>query len=399
MNAPRQHIIALAMAALADVPWRIMNKGPGARSEDGSWYQIRNAADDDATAPLQVEIYGEIGYWGKSAAEFLDELKAADDGKRPIVIAINSIGGEVGDGFAIHNALQRLGERVTARIDGFALSSAGVVAMGAHRVEMHDNAMLMMHNPWTWAAGDSEDFRKVADIMDQMLEGIVASFKHRTLNVDDAELRRMINAETWLTASEAKDLGFVDEVLSGTGSVSNNTPLRILNRYRNMPDSVKAQMEPSDPPEQPDPPENPDPAPADPDPEEAPDMVALAALATAECTAAGIADHAEHIIKASGLKDEGSIRAAVSQAKEIKALCALAKSPDMATQLIKDGATVEQAKSKLFDKLANNSSQVEITNHPPVDDGPAPAAKTVDPGAVYAARRNQQQAASKGARK
>lgn len=389
-----QHIIALAMAAAASVPWRIMNKGAGARSEDGSWYRINNAAEDDATQPLEVEIYGEIGYWGTSAEQFLAELKAADDGQRPIVIAINSIGGEVGDGFAIHNALQRLGERVTARIDGFALSSAGIVAMGAHRVQMHDNAMLMMHNPWTWAAGDSEEFRKIADIMDQMLEGIVASFKHRDLNIDDAELRRMINAETWLTASEAKDMGFVDEVLTGAGSVSNTTSLRILNRYRNMPAAVKAQIE-----QQPEP--DPDPAPeSDPpaEPEDAPDMVALATLATAECAKAGIANHAAHIIKASGLKDEATVRAAIKRAKDIKSFCVLAKQPDMADALITGSATPDQARAQLFDKLVASSSQVEISNHPQVDDQPAPSAKAVDPGAVYAKRRNQQQAASKGAR-
>ena len=389
MKKHRQCMIALAMAAAASSPWRIMNKGTGDASKDGSWYRINNVAEDPSK-PLEVEIYDEIGTWGVTAKQFVDELKAADDGQRNIVIAINSIGGEMGDGFAIHNALQRLGERVTARIDGFALSSAGVVAMGAHRVQMHDNAMLMMHNPWTFAAGDSEEFRKIADIMDQMVEGIVASFKHRTLNVDDAELRRMINAETWLTAQEAKDQGFVDEVLTGAGSVSNASSLRILNRYNNMPAAVKAQMAnpPADPPE-------PEPEP-EPDPEgDPPDMVALAALATAECAKAGIADQAQVIIQASGLKDEASVRTAVKQAKDVRALCIMAKQPDLAAGFIQDGLTPDVARGKLFDKLVANSGQVEINNHPPVDDQPAPSVKAVNPSAVYAARRNK--TASKGA--
>ncbi|MDY1085668.1 Clp protease ClpP, partial [Pseudomonas aeruginosa] len=88
-----------------------------------------------------------------------------------------------------------------------------------HRVEMADNALFMIHNPWTLAAGDSEDLRKVADMMDQAFEGIVASYQHRPLNVDDAELRRMIDDETWLTAPEAKDKGFVDEVLGAAEPV------------------------------------------------------------------------------------------------------------------------------------------------------------------------------------
>lgn len=391
--------IAVAMAAAATVPWRIMNKGDGAAGpQDGTWYRFNNLAAEDQTTPLEIEIYGEIGSWGKTAAQFLEELKAADDGKRQIVVAINSVGGEVGDGFAIHNALQRLGERVTARIDGFAISAAGVVAMGAHKVQMHDNAMLMMHNPWAWAAGDSEEFRKVADIMDQMLEGIIASFKHRpNLTVDDAELRRMINAETWLTAAEAKGMGFVDEVLTGAGSVSNTTSLRILNRYRNMPESVRAQVEREpEQPADPDVPPTDEPTTTEPQNSNDPDKAALAALAVAECSKAGIADHADVIIKASGLKDEAAIKAAVKQAKDVKALCVLAKQAGMAPDLIKDCATVDVARSKLFDKLVANSGQVEITNHPKVDDQPAPSAKAVDPGAVYAKRRNQQ-TASKGA--
>lgn len=391
--------IAVAMAAAATVPWQIMNKGEGdATPQDGSWYRINNMDADDPTAPLEIEIYGEIGSWGKTAAQFLAELKAADDGKRQIVVAINSVGGEVGDGFAIHNALQRLGERVTARIDGFALSSGGVVAMGAHKVQMHDNAMLMMHNPWAWAAGDSEEFRKLADIMDQMLEGIIASFKHRpNLTVDDAELRRMINAETWLTAAEAKDMGFVDEVLSGAGSLRNSAGLRVLNRYRNMPDSVRAQVEKEpEQPTEPDVPATDDPATTDPQNSDDPEKAALAALAVAECSKAGIADHAAVIIKASGLKDEAAVMAAVKQAKDVKALCVLAKQAAMAPDLIKACATVDVARGKLFDKLVANSGQVELTNHPKVDDQPAPSAKAVDPGAVYAKRRNQQ-TASKGA--
>lgn len=387
MKKHRQHMIALAMAAAASSPWRIMNKGTGDASKDGSWYRINNVSEDPSR-PLEVEIYDEIGTWGVTAKQFVDELKTADDGQRQIVIGINSIGGEMGDGFAIHNALLRLGERVTARIDGFALSSAGVVAMGAHRVQMHDNAMLMMHNPWAFAAGDSEEFRKIADIMDQMVEGIVASFKHRTLNVDDAELRRMINAETWLTAQEAKDQGFVDEVLSGAGSVNNASSLRILNRYNNMPETVKAQMV-EKPVDQPDPDPTPDPE------NDTPDMVALAALATAECAKAGIADHAQIIIKASSLKDEASVRAAVKQAKDVRALCIMAKQPDLAADFIKDGLTPDVARGKLFDKLVANSGQVEINNHPAVDDQPAPSVKAVNPSAVYAARRNK--TASKGA--
>ena len=101
------------------------------------------------------------------------------------------------------------------------------------------------------------------------------------------------------------------------------------------------------------------------------------------------------IIQASGLKDEASVRTAVKQAKDVRALCIMAKQPDLAAGFIQDGLTPDVARGKLFDKLVANSGQVEINNHPPVDDQPAPSVKAVNPSAVYAARRNK--TASKGA--
>ncbi|MEI1264728.1 head maturation protease, ClpP-related, partial [Pseudomonas aeruginosa] len=105
--------------------------------------------------------------WGITSADFIRDLKAVDDGASPVLVHFDTIGGDLFDGIAIHNALRALGERCTARIDGACFSAGSVAACGAHRVEMADNALFMIHNPWTLAAGDSEDLRKVADMMDQ----------------------------------------------------------------------------------------------------------------------------------------------------------------------------------------------------------------------------------------
>lgn len=391
-----RHMIALAIAAAASLPWQFMNRAAAGDAADGNWYRINNLEDTDKT--LEMEIYGEIGAWGVSAQDFIRDLKAADDGKRQIVVAINSVGGEIGDGFAIHNALQRLGDRVTARIDGWALSAAGIIAAGAKTVWMHDNAMLMMHNPWTFAAGDSDDFRKVADVMDQLVEGIIASFKHRPLTVDDAELRRMINAETWLTAEEAKELGFVDLVLSGDASVSNMGNVRIFNRYRNIPDAVKAQLdaepdpEPPEPDPAPEPPAKDDPSEDDQEPEQI--AAALAIELIAACTKEGIGNFAPHIIKASGLKSQADVQREITRAKNIRDLCAAARIPEKAEGFVSMGLTEDQSRARLFDALAG-SGFGEIDNKGPTDN-PAPAANTraVNPGDIYAKRKNN---AAKGA--
>ncbi len=390
MKKHRQYMIALAMATLAGLPWRVFNRSAGAEKEDEQWYRIDNNASDPGK-PIEVLVYGEIGDWGITAEQFFRDLAAVDDGSRQIHVGFNSNGGDISDGFAMHNGLSRLGERCVGRIDGFALSAAGIAVTGCHKVLMADNAMFMMHNPMAWTGGDSDVFRKMADVLDQLVNGIIASFKHRPITASDDELRRMINAETWLTAAEAKDLGFVDEILAGSKPVTNHGDTRILNRYQNIPEVVKAVLkdEPVVPEVDPEP--DPDPEP-DNDP---PDMVALAALATAECAKAGIADQAQVIIQASGLKDEASVRAAVKQAKDVRALCIMAKQPDLAPDFIKDGLSPDLARGKLFDKLVANSGKVEISNHPAVDDQPAPSVKAVNPSAVYAARRNKN--ASKGA--
>ena len=137
------------------MPFRIFNKVPSVQQvEDQHWYKISAAAEGQGDAkadatPIEIYIYGEIGGWGITANEFIQDLKAIDDGVSPVVVAFNTIGGDLFDGLAIHNALNRLGERCTARVDALAASAGSVAACGAHRLVMASNAMLMVHNPWT----------------------------------------------------------------------------------------------------------------------------------------------------------------------------------------------------------------------------------------------------------
>ena len=171
-------------------------------------------ADDEPT-PIEIYIYGEIGGWGITANQFLRDLKAVDDGVSPVHVAFNTNGGDLFEGVAIHNALHRLGERCTARIDALAASAGSVAVCGAHRVVMASNAILMIHNPYTWIEGDAEELRRVADVLDQAFEVIIAAYKAKSPDIDEVELRRLVNAESWLTAEEALALGLVDEIGSG----------------------------------------------------------------------------------------------------------------------------------------------------------------------------------------
>jgi len=128
---------------------RVYNRaGKRVDVQDKTWYALQTNGDA-AERVIEVFVYGEIGAWGITANQFVQDLRAMDDGVSPVIAAFNSIGGDLFDGLAMHNALSRLGERCTGRIDALAASAASVAVCGAHRVVIASNAMLMIHNPWT----------------------------------------------------------------------------------------------------------------------------------------------------------------------------------------------------------------------------------------------------------
>lgn len=391
MNRTRHQALALAVSlatlgiCTAAQP-RILNKAGAPELKAEHWYSIRAAGEAEQRV-IEIYVYGEIGYWGVTSGDFIRDLKAKDDGTSPVHVYFDSIGGDLFDGIAIHNTLLGLGERCTAKIVGACFSSASVAACGAHRVEMADNALFMIHNPWTFAAGNATELRQVADMMDKALEGIVASYQRRSLAIDDTELRRLIDEETWLTPSEAKDHGFVDDITaSEQAKVSNHAHGKILNRYRNTPQAALDLLTSHEP--------EPDPELA---PEPEPDAATLAVELAAACKDAGLSNYTDVLIKASGLKSRDAVQAEVVRAKAVRDLCVLAKLPDEAEELIKDGLDADGAKLKLYDKIVANSSKVQINNQPPLHDHqPVTASKAADPGAIYASRKPQ---ASKGAHK
>ena len=366
---------------------RIFNKaGDLPLPQDKHWYSLKASGEAEARS-IEVYVYGEIGTWGITANQFVRDLAAMDDGVSPIVVAFNSIGGDLFDGLAIHNALSRLGERCTGRVDALAASAASVAVCGAHKVVIASNAMLMIHNPWTYAAGDAEDLRKVATALDQALEVIIAAYKAKSPNIDEVELRRLVNAETWLTASEAVALGLADEVGEGVTVKACLGQGGALQRYQHAPQALLAQLE--EPPEQPPEPE-PEPKP-EPEKPLLVDSAALALLITQSCNTAGISNLIEPIINITKLVDEATVNAALSNAKAVRDLCVAARLPEFTQQFVASGLTAEAVRGRLFDKLVSGGG-FEIDNSLPINDDPAPKtqAKQPDTNAIYAARRAAQ---------
>jgi len=168
------------------------------------------AAEGETSA--EISIYDAIGSFDVNAKQFVDELKEIN--AEVINLRINSPGGSVIDGIAITNALQRHPAKVITHIDGLAASMASSIACGAgDEVHMADNALLMIHNPWTLSMGDADELRKDADLLDKMAASILSSYGRSQYEVD--ELKNLMDEETWFTAQEAFDAGFVDHISTG----------------------------------------------------------------------------------------------------------------------------------------------------------------------------------------
>lgn len=159
----------------------------------------------------ELLVYGDIDdFWGDvQSKEFVEQLSAIT--AKELHVRINSLGGSVFAAQAIYSSLRRHPANVTVFIDGIAASAATLIAMAGDKIVMPNNAMMMIHNPLTWTAGDAEGLREMADVLDKVRDTIVATYREKT-ELEDAKIIELMDAETWMTASEALELGFVDEV-------------------------------------------------------------------------------------------------------------------------------------------------------------------------------------------
>jgi ATP-dependent protease ClpP protease subunit len=366
--------------------------GKQVKVADKSWYTFQ-ASGEAEQQTIEVFVYGEIGTWGVSANQFVQDLRAMDDGASPVIVAFNSIGGDLFDGLAIHNALSRLGDRCTGRIDALAASAASVAVCGAHRVVIAANAMLMIHNPYTFTGGDAEDFRRVADVLDQTLEAIIAAYKSKAPDIDEAELRRMVNAETWLTANEAVALGLADEVGDGLKVKACLGQGSVLQRFQHAPAELLAQLDEEPDVEPPQPVDPPEPAPVL-------DAAGLALMVTKGCAAAGISNLVEPLLATTRLESEAVVTAALTNAKTLHGLCVAARLPELTAEFISAGLDESAVRARLFDKLVSSGGGFEINNSLPLDNDPELTikAKQVDTQSIWATRQAAQNGTSKGAR-
>lgn len=168
-----------------------------------TWFDIKAKAEAEA----DVFLYDEIGGFGVNARDFISQIRSS--GAKKINLRINSPGGSVFDGLAIYNFLKE--QDVTVQVDGLAASIASVIAMAGKEVRIAGNGFLMIHNPWGGAMGDSEEMRQTADLLDKIRDSLVGTYAKKT-GKDHDTIKRWMDEETWFSANEAKEHGFVDTI-------------------------------------------------------------------------------------------------------------------------------------------------------------------------------------------
>ena len=157
-----------------------------------------------------IEIYGDYvdgDAFGEeiSPKNFREQVAKLEDGE-DLEVRINSMGGSVTAGIAIANTIRELskaGHKTVCVIDGVAASIASITAMACDEIKMYPSSFLMIHNPWTMLMGDANTLRKEADTLDKMRQALV-SFYRSKFNILDEDIIRMMDAETWISGSEAK---------------------------------------------------------------------------------------------------------------------------------------------------------------------------------------------------
>lgn len=182
--------------------------------ENAQWFNMRSAAKGE---PAEIRINGEIGRnlydEGIGPEDFIREVKRLNlkDGE-VLNIYINSPGGNVFDGTAIYNYLRSLNQKIIVTIDAFAASIASVIALAGDKILMPENTFFMIHNPWTFAIGDSRVMQKAASDLDAIREGAIKTYLSRS-NLNRKELITMLDDATWIGADRAVEIGFADEIL------------------------------------------------------------------------------------------------------------------------------------------------------------------------------------------
>ena len=193
------------------------------------WNFVRN----EETGERELWLYGVIGddswYSGDiTPTKFRQELNFCEG---DIVVKINSEGGDVFAATAIYTMLKEYDGKITVKIDSLAASSASIVAMAGDEVQISPLGMIMIHNPSTFADGDSEELKSAAKMLDEVKETIINAYELKT-KMPREQLAQMMDDETWIHARKAIDLGFADKIIGEENHSSEDSTAQDISTRR-----------------------------------------------------------------------------------------------------------------------------------------------------------------------
>ena len=266
-----------------------------------------------ASGEYELIIYGDIAWYDNSAPDIQSQLSDMD--RAEVVVRVNSLGGDVIEGTAIHSLLASYQGKVTIKIDGYAISMASVIAMAGDHVEISPLGQIMIHSPWSGLWGNAAEMRKEADLLDQFESCLIKAYQMKTGLAED-KLREMLAEETWLTAEQALELGFVDSIAGEAPSAKACFSPDTMGRFKNAPKGLESFLMTSEPdePEEPEPPQAPETpvSPTEPAPVVDHEKRALGIIQA--CSAANLSHMAEKLIA-----NKHTVESAKSILTEIKA--------------------------------------------------------------------------------
>lgn len=204
------------------------------------YWDIKNKTETSADLYIYSEIssYGEE--WGDtSAKDIINAVKALGDISQ-LNVYISSPGGSVSEGMAIRTFLARQKCRKDVYIDSLCASIATAIAFGiGGTVHMEKTALVMIHNAWSRGYGNAADFRRYAEMLDKHDATIRSVYTQRSAGkLTEEEIGELMAAETWFTADECLENGFIDEVIDSGVQTAACLPKEYFDRYKNVPQNV-----------------------------------------------------------------------------------------------------------------------------------------------------------------
>lgn len=199
-------------------------------------FVIRNSSHLEDTT--EIDIFGDIGegWWDDDSTSFQEvkaKLETIDTSN--IKLNISSFGGDVNHAFSIYNLLKTNPATVEANIMGFTASAGTIVALAADSVKMDENTMFLVHNAWTIGIGNQHDLRQTADDLEKIDNRLISIYKSKTGKRKDT-IHNLMKEEKWLSASEAKDFGFVDTTYAPIkAAASYNKDIAKINLTKGIP--------------------------------------------------------------------------------------------------------------------------------------------------------------------